>query len=171
MPPWASKTASASLITIWARVSLLSRAWPPAWSRWAWLLSKILMSSNLIAEFAHTLADRGDGRLKPAVNQDVTVARGDEERRDVRGTHVVDVADHPERLERAVHQPKGRLNLLFGDGSSELTETGTSLLPPDPRSAKPPAIAMTESMIPFACIFSALAPTSPSRLVSLIAFP
>ena len=85
------------------------------------------------AELAHTVADQGDRRLEAAVDEDVALRRRDQERGDVRGADVRDIADQPERLERAVHHPEGALDRPPRDSSGGLLErgAGVGLLPPD----------------------------------------
>ena len=100
------------------------------------------MSSKLIAEFAHAFADHGNGCLKPAVNQDVTVARGDEERRDVGSTHIVDIADHPERLEWPVHRFQGPFDLGIDERLSQAIDAWASVLS-QARRPRPPCIRAT----------------------------
>ena len=59
---------------------------------------------KLIAELADVITDHGNSRCESAVNQDVAVARGDQERRDIRGADIGNVVDQMEWLERAVHR-------------------------------------------------------------------
>ena len=54
----------------------------------------------------------------------MTVAHRDEERRDVRCTHVIDVADHLERLDRAVDRLQGPFNLGVDESPRKAIEAG-----------------------------------------------
>src|SRR5207253_11491788 len=84
------------------------------------------------AELPHAVADQGDGRFEPAVEEDMALRRGDQERGDVRGADVGDIPDQPERLEWAVHRPEGVLDRLPRKGLDGLLELepASGLLPP-----------------------------------------
>ena len=75
------------------------RALPAQWSKCAWLMSRILMSLEMEAEFFDALLDLGYGGFEVTVDQDVALRCRNEEYSEIFAADVVEIADDPVRRE------------------------------------------------------------------------
>ena len=101
LKPRARSAASAVLATTPAPDKRCSSASPPAWSQWAWLISRWRTSPMRKPSLA-TLAAIWGALFHAAVDQHVARRIGDEIGADMGGADIIDVTDDPERLDQPV---------------------------------------------------------------------